>query len=163
MTLAFSVRLLADMIFLAFLLPIKNCLRAMRLGMFWVNICGCQNPPHMKTQVFLALTCWGHGRRPLIILVVREAAGFLPCSPEPWLTSTSEPQQGRRREVASCLSPSKQRWNFLAWLLRNPLPAGCFPFLWELSESHLHSASGPCKPRGWGPASASSEGLPPSF
>lgn len=28
----------------------------------------------------------------------------------------------------------------------NSLPAGCVPFLWELSESHLHSAFGSYKP-----------------
>lgn len=50
----------------------------MGLGMFWVNLWGCQNHPQKKKQVFLALTPWRRGHRPLIILVVREAAWFLP-------------------------------------------------------------------------------------
>lgn len=83
--------------------------------------------------------------------------------PEPWLTSSSEPQRGRRRrEVASCLSPSKQQWNSLAWLFSNPLPAGCLLFLWEsvshTSTVHLALAS----PEGWRRASASSESCRPT-
>lgn len=39
----------------------------------------------------------------------------------------------------------------MAWLFSNPRPAGCLLFLWERSESHLHSAVGPLQaPRAGG-------------
>lgn len=128
----------------------------MCLGMFWVNIWGCQNHPQMKMWLFLALTRWGHGCRPLSCRPGKPLGSF-PSAP--WalacfhLCASAREEEGgggRRREEARCLSPSKQQWNSLAWLFSNPLPAGCLPFLWEHSESHLRSAFGPSKPHGLG-------------
>lgn len=119
----------------------------------------------MKTQILLALT---HHRGPQsqTYLGHKQLRAFLFLfSPDPWIISSSKHQPARkRREVAGCLFPANS--NGIPWPGHNSnsLPAGCVPFLWELSESHLHSAFGSYKPgrvgalrlptvRSWGPIS----------
>ena len=118
----------------------------MHLGVFWGNTGGCQNHLQTERQKSLALTPWGCCHRALTWKSVKRSGSF-PLPPKSWPAFISMPQRGRRRsEVAGCLSPSKQRWNSLAWLFSNPLPAGHVPCLWELGESHLRIAFGPHKP-----------------
>lgn len=89
--------------------PIKNCLWANASRYVLGKHVGLsESPSNENTSVsgLDSLGMWpqapynrgGQGRD----------SGPSPSPPEPWLTSTSVPQQGRRRVVASCSSPSKQ-------------------------------------------------------
>lgn len=116
----------------------------MHLGVFRINIWGHPESSSNENARISCLDSLGTWPQTLILVVSEASLAPFLCPPSP-----GRPPRGRRRsEVASCSSPSKQQRNSLDWLFSNPLPVGCLCFLWELNESHLCSAFGPCKP--WG-------------